>query len=140
MHLEPSDAPVLNRTINDIDGGFIMAPMEQGVRITSGVEITSRDAEPNYSQIHECVRRVRKVYEMKGEIDEIPWMGRRPTLIDSLPIIGPAPNHSGLWFNFGHQHLGLSMAPGSAELIASFINNKNPEIDPSPFSATRFKM
>ena len=140
MHLKPSDAPALNRTINDIDGGFIMAPMEQGVRITSGVEITSRDAKPNYTQIHECVRRAREVYEMKNEIDEIPWMGRRPTLIDSLPIIGPAPNHSGLWFNFGHQHLGLSMAPGSADLIASFINNKSPEIDPSPFSAARFKM
>jgi D-amino-acid dehydrogenase len=140
IHLQPSEAPILNRTVNDIDGGFIMAPMEQGVRITSGVEVTSRDAEPNYSQIRESVKRARDVYKMGDEIEEVPWMGRRPTLIDSLPIVGAAPKHNGLWFNFGHQHLGLSMAPGSAELITSFINGTPPPIDPEPFSGKRFIM
>jgi D-amino-acid dehydrogenase len=75
---------------------------------------------------------------MKGEVDAEPWMGRRPTLIDSLPIVGPAPRHKGLWFNFGHQHLGLSMAPGSAKLITSMINGEAPPIDASPYRADRF--
>ena len=56
---------------------------------------------------------------MKGEIETDPWMGRRPTMVDSLPVIGPAPRHRGLWFNFGHQHVGLSMAPGSALAITA---------------------
>lgn len=77
---------------------------------------------------------------MGDQIEDTPWMGRRPTLIDSLPIISPAPRHQGLWFNFGHQHLGLSLAPGSAALISAFINKTQAPIDPSPYSATRFKI
>jgi D-amino-acid dehydrogenase len=140
LHLKPSDAPSLNRTILDVDGGFIMAPMKQGVRVTSGVELTWRDAVPNYSQIRESVKRARQVYKMGDEVEDTPWMGRRPTLIDSLPIISPAPRHPGLWFNFGHNHLGLSLAPGSAEIISSFINKTATPMDPTPFSATRFKI
>ena len=41
-----------------------------------------------------------------------PWLGRRPCLPDMLPVIGPAPRHKGLWFDFGHQHLGLTLGPG----------------------------
>jgi len=140
LHLKPSDAPSLNRTILDVDGGFIMAPMKQGVRVTSGVELTWRDADPNYSQITESVKRARQVYKMGDQVEDTPWMGRRPTLIDSLPIISPAPRHPGLWFNFGHQHLGLSLAPGSAALISAFINKTEAPIDPNPYSATRFKI
>jgi D-amino-acid dehydrogenase len=139
LHLTPSKSPQLNRAINDMDRGFSMAPMTQGVRITSGVEITWRDAPPNYKQIRSSVSSAREVYKMGDEVENTPWMGRRPTLVDSLPIIGAAPRHKGLWFNFGHQHLGLSMAPGSAKIISALISNKPPPIDPTPFRATRFK-
>lgn len=138
MHLEPGDVPQLGRAAYDVEGGFAIAPMRQGVRITSGVEFEHRDAPPNYTQIRKAVAEARKIHKMKGEIDAEPWMGRRPTLIDSLPIVGPAPRHKGLWFNFGHQHLGLSMAPGSAKLITSMIDGGTPPIDASPYRADRF--
>ena len=140
LHLEPSSGPQLNRAVNDVDGGFAIVPMQQGVRITSGVEITGRDAPPNYSQIRRSVELAREGHEMKGEIEDTPWMGRRPTMVDSLPVIGPAPRHDGLWFNFGHQHIGLSMAPGSALAIAAMINGAVPPIDMDPFRATRFSI
>ena len=140
MHLEPGEGPQLNRAVHDVDGGFAIVPMQQGVRITTGVEIAARDAPPNYSQVTRSVELARDGHEMKGEIDETPWMGRRPTMVDSLPVIGPAPRHDRLWFNFGHQHIGLSMGPGSGLAIAAMIAGEAPPIDMAPFRPTRFSI
>jgi len=140
LHLAPADGPQLNRAVNDVDGGFAIVPMQQGVRITSGVELTARDAPPDYTQIRKSVLLAREAHEMKDEIDSEPWMGRRPTMVDSLPVIGPAPRHRGLWFNFGHQHVGLSMAPGSALAIAAMVAGMPPPLDTTPFRAERFSI
>lgn len=140
MHLEPGEGPQLNRAVHDVDGEFAIAPMQQGVRVTTGVEIAHRDAPPDYRQVRRSVELARDGHEMKGEIDETPWMGRRPTMVDSLPVIGPAPRHDGLFFNFGHQHIGLSMAPGSALAITAMINGEAPPMDMTPFRATRFSI
>ena len=140
LHLAPADGPQLNRAVNDMDGGFAIAPMQQGVRITSGVELTDRDAPPDYTQIRKSVAMAREAHEMKAEIETEPWMGRRPTMVDSLPVIGPAPRHRGLWFNFGHQHVGLSMAPGSALAITAMVAGAPPPLDTTPFRAERFSV
>ena len=140
MHLQPGEAPALHRAIHDIEAGFVMAPMKVGLRVTSGVELTDRDAPPNYQQINQAVAMARKAYDIKDQLDQTPWMGRRPTLIDSLPMIGAAPRHDGLWFNFGHQHLGLSLAPGSAQLLTALIDNTSPPMDAGAFSPTRFRL
>ena len=140
MHLGPGDGAQLNRAVHDVDGGFVIAPMQQGVRITTGVEIAARDAPPNYSQVTRSVELAREGHDMKGEIDETPWMGRRPTMVDSLPVIGPAPRHDGLWFNFGHQHIGLSMGPGSGLAIAAMVSGDDTPIDMTPFRPTRFSI
>lgn len=140
LHLAPADGPQLNRAVNDVDGGFAIAPMQQGVRITSGVELTDRDAPPDYTQIRKSVALAREAHEMKAEVETEPWMGRRPTMVDSLPVIGPAPRHRGLWFNFGHQHVGLSMAPGSALAITAMVAGMPPPLDTTPFRAERFSV
>ena len=140
MHLQPGDGPALARPIHDIEAGFVMSPMDQGMRVTSGVELTDRDAPPNYRQIDYSVTMARQAYDMKDRLDQTPWMGRRPTLIDSLPMIGAAPRHDGLWFNFGHQHLGLSLAPGSAQLLTALIENAPPPSAAAAFSPTRFRL
>lgn len=140
MHLKPGDAPALHRPIHDIEAGFVMAPMKRGLRVTSGVELTDRDARPNFSQINHAVAMARQAYDMKDQLDQTPWMGRRPTLIDSLPMIGAAPRHDGLWFNFGHQHLGLSLAPGSAQLLTALIDNIPPPMSVVAFRPTRFNL
>ena len=137
-HLAPGDGPQLTRAVHDIDGGFVMAPMQQGIRITSGVEITDIDAPKNFSQINRSVELARTAHDMQAPIEDEPWMGRRPTVIDSLPMIGPAPRHTGLWFNFGHQHVGLSMGPGSGLAVAAMINATTLGFDASPFRADRF--
>ena len=67
-----------------------------------------------------------------------PWLGRRPCLPDMRPIIGPAPRHKGLWFDFGHGHLGLTLGPVSGRLLAEMMCGETPFVDPTPFSAGRF--
>ncbi len=140
MHLQPGEGPALTRPIHDIEAGFVMSPMDQGMRVTSGVELTDRDAQPNYQQINYSVEMARQAFDMKHQLDQSPWMGCRPTLIDSLPMIGAAPRHDGLWFNFGHQHLGLSLAPGSAQLLTALIENVSPPTAVAAFSPNRFHL
>lgn len=139
-HLKPSSAPPLNRAVHDIDGGFVMAPMQTGVRITTGVEMADRDAENNYAQLDAAIADARANHGYGATVDDKPWMGRRPTLVDSLPILDKAPRHQGLYFNFGHHHIGLSMAPGSGQVITALMQEKQPPIDISPFRATRFPL
>ena len=65
-------------------------------------------------------------------------MGRRPTLVDSLPMLRAAPRRNGLYFNFGHQHIGLSMGPGSGQVITALLKKETPPIDITPFAPERF--
>jgi len=54
------------------------------------------------------------------------------------PVIGPAPRHKGLWFDFGHAHHGLTLGPASGRLIAEMMTGEKTYIDPTPYSAERF--
>ena len=65
-------------------------------------------------------------------------MGCRPCLPDMLPVIGPAPRHRGLWFNFGHQHHGLTLAASTGRLLAEMMTGEETFADPQPFSIGRF--
>jgi len=99
---KPNPARSLLRPIHDTEGSFLMTPMEQGIRVTSGVELTGRDAPSSFAQLDAVVPVARGVVEFGEAVGE-PWRGARPTLPDSLPMIGPAPRHSGLWLAFGNQ-------------------------------------
>jgi D-amino-acid dehydrogenase len=65
-------------------------------------------------------------------------MGARPCLPDMLPIIGAAPRHRGLWFDFGHQHHGLTLGPVSGRLLAEMMTGQAPFTDPRPYAVERF--
>ena len=115
-----------------------MAPQSQGIRLTSGVEIAHRDSPPNYAQIDRAVSVARKVAALGAPVEDVPWMGSRPSIVDGLPMIGPAPAHDGLWFNFGHHHIGLSLSAGSALLLRALLQGATPPVDPAPFRPGRF--
>lgn len=140
LHLQPGPGPALNRAIHDVERGYVMTPQQQGVRVTSGVELTDRDAPKNDRQVRRAVASARELADFGEPVEDEPWMGRRPTLVDSLPMIGAAPRHSGLWFDFGHQHTGLGMSTGSARILADLFQGKKPPIDETPFRPTRFSI
>jgi D-amino-acid dehydrogenase len=136
-HLQPGPGPALRRPVHDVAAGYVMSPQRQGIRVTSGVEIAHRDSPPCYRQIDRAVATARATAGMGESLEQAAWFGSRPTLVDGLPMIGPAPRHPGLWFNFGHHHIGLSLAAGSARLIADMILDRPPIMDPTPFDPHR---
>jgi glycine/D-amino acid oxidase-like deaminating enzyme len=137
QEFKPNPARQLLRPIHDADIGFLMTPMEQGVRVTSGVELTDRDAPSNHAQLEASVAAARSVVEF-GEAVGQPWRGARPTLPDSLPMIGPAPRHGGLWLAFGHQHIGFTTGAGTGAAIAAMISATQPPFDVTAFAPSRY--
>jgi D-amino-acid dehydrogenase len=133
----PNPARSLQRPIHDAEGSFLMTPMEQGIRVTSGVELTDRDAPSSFAQLDQVVPAAREVVEF-GEAVGPPWRGARPTLPDSLPMIGPAPRHSGLWLAFGNQHVGFTTGPATGAAIAAMIAGAAPTFDAAAFSPSRY--
>jgi D-amino-acid dehydrogenase len=67
-----------------------------------------------------------------------PWMGNRPTTPDSLPVIGRSARQPGVFYAFGHGHLGLTLGPTTGRLVADLVTGRMPSIDLAPFSITRF--
>jgi D-amino-acid dehydrogenase len=134
---KPNPVRPLQRPIHDAEGGFLMTPMEQGIRITSGVELTARDAPSSFAQLDQVVPLARGVVEFGDAVGE-PWRGARPTLPDSLPMIGPAPRHSGLWLAFGNQHIGFTTGPATGAAIAAMIGGAPPSFDVSAFAPSRY--
>jgi len=128
----------LNRPYYDVDGGYVMAPMAQGIRMSTGVHLSDLDAPHQYGQLNRAEIAAREAMSIDERIEQTPWMGARPTLPDSRPIIGALPGQEKLWFAFGHQHIGLSTGPGTAKLIGALIAKEKPPIDVAPFSAERF--
>jgi D-amino-acid dehydrogenase len=137
QEFRPNPARQLLRPIHDADTGFLMTPMEQGIRVTSGVELTDRDAPSNFAQLEASVAAARGVVEF-GEAVAQPWRGARPTLPDSLPMIGPAPRHRGLWLAFGHQHVGFTTGTGTGAAIAAMIGGAAPPFDVTAFAPSRY--
>lgn len=138
LHLAPRGNAVLHEPVLDSDLGFVLAPMNRGIRLTTGVEFARRDAPPNPVQVQQALPRARALFPLGEEIDAKPWMGARPCLPDMLPVIGQAPRHAGLWFDFGHQHHGLTLGPATGRLLAEMMTGQAPFADPRPFAADRF--
>jgi glycine/D-amino acid oxidase-like deaminating enzyme len=136
-HFAPNPSRPLSRPIHDSEGGFLITPMEQGLRITTGVELTDRDAPSSFAQLDAAVPLARSVVEFGEAVGE-PWRGARPTLPDSLPVIGPAPRHRGLWLAFGHQHIGFTTGAGTGLAIAAMISGTPPPFDVAPFAPKRY--
>lgn len=136
-HLKPEAGVALSRPIYDVDGAYYLAPMEQGYRVTSGVDLSFRDAPDAHRQIDSATASAREAFPL-GEVVGETWRGARPTLPDSLPMIGEAPRHPGLWLAFGNQHIGFSTGPITGEMIAAMVCGETPPIDPTPFRPERY--
>jgi D-amino-acid dehydrogenase len=122
----------------DADGGLVLAPMRRGLRLTTGAEFALVDARPTPVQLTRAEVLARQLFDLGTPVDDPPWLGARPCTADMLPVIGAAPRHRGLWFNFGHAHQGFTLGPVSGRLMAELIEGTPPIVDPSPYSSNRF--
>lgn len=138
LHYRPKGNALLARPVVDGAFGYALAPMNAGIRLTTGIEFASLDAPPTPVQIGRAERHARELFPLDEPVEPEPWMGRRPCFPDSRPVIGAAPGHKGLWLNFGHAHLGFTLGPVSGRLLAETMTGEAPLADPAPFAATRF--
>jgi D-amino-acid dehydrogenase len=138
LHMAARGNAVLNHPVLDADQGFVLAPMNRGIRLTTGVEFARRDAPPTPIQLQRALPQAHALFPLGEAVDAKPWIGARPCLPDMLPVIGKAPRHAGLWFDFGHQHHGLTLGPATGRLLAEMMTGETPFADPTPFAVERF--
>ncbi|WP_281665071.1 NAD(P)/FAD-dependent oxidoreductase [Paraburkholderia fungorum] len=138
MHYEATK-PLLSVPLVDTERGYVVAPMEGRLRLTTGVEIARRDAPPTGIQLARAESVARPVFGLGRRLDDAPWIGLRPCTPDMRPVIGRAPRHRGLWFAFGHNHHGLTIGPVTGRLLAEMMTGATPCADPYPFRPERFQ-
>ena len=128
----------LNQPLLDAERGYVLAPMRQGMRLTTGAEFAPLDAPPTPVQLNKTEAMARELLELGQPVPQAPWLGARPCTADMLPVMGPAPRHPGLWFNFGHAHQGFTLGPVAGRLLADMMNSTCNWIDPTPYLPSRF--
>jgi D-lysine oxidase len=128
----------LVRPVIDVENGYAMAPMEQGIRVTSGAEFANRDAPATPAQLRRLMPAAQALFPLGEPVETEPWMGSRPCFADSRPVIGRAPRHPGMWLAYGHGHVGLTLGPVTGRLIAEMMMGDVPFCDPAPYGSERF--
>lgn len=118
--------------------GFVVSKISGGVRIGGAAELGGLNLPPNYKRSEILLQKAAQFLpKLKTEGGQ-QWMGFRPSMPDSLPVIDHSPKTQNIVYAFGHGHLGLTQAAGTAELVSSLINRTMPTIPLDAFSATRF--
>jgi D-amino-acid dehydrogenase len=138
LHFRPTGNAGLTRPVVDTENGYCLAPMEQGIRLTTGAEFADRDAAPSPEQFARLMPAARGLFPLGEAVETQPWLGSRPCFADSRPVIGPAPGQPGLWLDYGHAHWGLTLGPVSGRLLAEMMTGTAPFCDPKPYGAERF--
>ncbi|MEL7525783.1 MAG: FAD-dependent oxidoreductase [Pseudomonadota bacterium] len=118
--------------------GFVVTRIGDGIRVGGAVELGGLSLPPNYRRAETLLDKAKKFLpELTGDNGR-QWMGYRPSLPDSLPVIDRSPQDRRVIYAFGHGHLGLTQSAGTAELITHLAGDTAPPIDLKPFSARRF--
>jgi len=137
-HQHYSAPTPVRQPLLDAERGYVLAPMQRGLRLTTGAEFAPIDAPPSPVQLAKAEALARELVDLGQPLQEPPWMGARPCTADMLPVMGPAPRHKGLWFNFGHAHQGFTLGPVAGRLLAEMVQGQTTWIDPRPYLPSRF--
>jgi D-amino-acid dehydrogenase len=117
---------------------MVSTPVEGGLRLAGTVELGGLDAPPDWRRADLLLNNARGWYPDLDGAGASRWMGFRPSMPDSLPVISLAPRHRNAIFAFGHGHCGLMMGARTGELVRDLALNRTPSLDLTPFRADRF--
>jgi glycine/D-amino acid oxidase-like deaminating enzyme len=137
-HIEmPGQTTFFDAPVAYVDDRIVVTPMTGRVRATSYMEFADPDAPADPSKPARLRRQLRALgYACDSEGPS--WLGSRPVLPDYLPGIGRAPGPAKLFYALGHQHIGLTLAPFTAELVADIVAGREPPIPVAPYDLQRF--
>ena len=138
-HTDIADSGVsLSRPVLYASGGFVNTPVESGLRIAGTVEIAPLDPEPNFRRAEVLVEKAkRSLFPGLKSTQGSQWIGTRPFMPDTLPVIGPAPGVDNMWLAVGHGQLGITMGPTTGKLVSAMITGRSPVVDLAPYRADR---
>jgi len=128
----------LRSIVGSAKGKFLATPMDGGLRLAGTTEFAGLDAAPDYGRAELLRRQARELFPDANIDDFSQWMGHRPSLPDSVPVIGHSQRHPGILYAFGHQHVGLTCAPKTGRLIADLVAGRTPNVDLAPYRVDRF--
>lgn len=128
----------LRLPVYSTERGFVCTPLEHGLRIAGTVELGGLEAAPNWRRAEVLYRNASRWLPELDRGEESRWMGYRPSMPDSLPVIGRAPRHDNAVFAFGHGHIGLSLGARTGALVSALLGGRDPGIDLSPYRPDRF--
>ncbi len=128
----------LGRPVMAASRWFMLTPMRLGLRLAGTAEFAAIDAAPDYRRAKILLDHARSYLpDLKGE-SYSEWLGQRPMMPDSKPVIGALPGHPSVLCAFGHGHYGLTQGPTTGRIIADLAGGRTPQIDLRPFAVDRF--
>lgn len=119
--------------------GFVITPMETGLRVGGAVEFGGLDLPPNFARSEAMLKKASMFLPGFRTEGGRQWMGYRPSMPDSVPVIGRASAGGNIYYGFGHGHLGLTQSAATGRLIRDLITGAAPAIDIEPFKPQRFR-
>jgi D-amino-acid dehydrogenase len=134
----PNPGVKLGRSVTIPSRGYGIVPMAEGLRLAGTVELARVDAPPNYARADRLLENARAALPGINVEGAERWMGHRPSLPDSLPIIDRASGYENAIYAFGHGHMGLSWAATTGRLVASLVSRQPTNFDMTPLRLNRF--
>ena len=128
---------LLSRAVINLDRGFGLTPMDQGMRAVGTVELGGLNNPPSIKRIDYIVRCAK---ELLPQLDkhEDEWLGFRPTLPDFLPVLGPSLKNKNIIYAFGHHHLGWTLGAITGKVVSGIVAEENTNLDLTPYNSSRF--
>ncbi|MFT8778107.1 MAG: FAD-dependent oxidoreductase [Gluconacetobacter liquefaciens] len=128
----------LRHTVMAVEHNLMVNPMAMGLRLAGSVELAGLKAAPNYARAQALLTRGLDMFPHLDISRTTEWMGHRPCLPDSLPVIGRAPDQDNAWLAFGHGHVGMCGGAPTGREIANLVAGRAPTVDLAPFSPARW--
>ena len=135
----PAEGVPLQGIVADGEMHFAVTPMEDGIRVAGLIELASVDAPPNYARADMFVRLAKRMIPSFPDVPSSRWMGHRPGMPDTLPVLGRAAGHPKVYFAFGHGQLGLTFGAITGAVIADLVAGRKMPADLAPYDAGRFQ-
>lgn len=117
---------------------FMLCPIAGGIRVGGTVELAGLEAPPNYRRARVLAKRAKEMLPALQTAELSEWMGHRPALPDTIPIISRSARQANVFYATGHGHLGVTLAATTARLIADLVTGVTPPVDISPYRIDRF--
>ena len=128
----------LRRPFTCANRNIAVTPMAHGIRVTGIAEFEDVDAPGHFERANLALGHAKAILPDLNVDVASQWVGSRPSMPDSLPVIGPSPRYPNVFFAFGHDTIGMALGAITGRMIAEAVSGHPSTVDPGPFRVDRF--